>query len=48
MDTQKATEEIDMTEIEERIEDQKQHSALLQKQLQCECPDTSCQVAHES
>lgn len=48
MDTQKATEEMDMTEIEERIEDQRHQSQLLQRQLDCECPDQSCQVAHES
>jgi hypothetical protein len=49
MDKQIATEEaMDMTEIEERIEDQKSQTVLLQKQLQCECPSTDCQVEHES
>jgi len=37
-----------MTEIEERIEDQKRQARLLQKQLECECPDTRCNVEHES
>jgi hypothetical protein len=37
-----------MIELEERIETEKEQSRLLQKQLECECPDTSCQVAHES
>jgi hypothetical protein len=42
------TEESDMTEIEERIETQKEHAQLLRNQLDCECPDRSCPVAHES
>jgi len=37
-----------MTEIEERIEDQKQRAELLEKQMRCECPSTDCQVEHES
>ena len=37
-----------MTEIEERIEDQKSQAALLQRQLRCECPSTDCTVEHES
>ncbi len=37
-----------MTEIEERIEDQRDHARLLRKQLECECPDASCPVEHES
>ena len=37
-----------MIELEERIETEKEQAKLLQKQLECECPDTSCPVAHES
>ena len=50
MDTQNVTalEAMNVTEIEERIESQKESSALLRKALECECPDKSCQVAHES
>ena len=49
MDTQRAiTEALDMTELEERIELQKEQRAILQKQMECECPDPSCPVAHES
>ena len=48
MDTRESVTEVDMTEIEERIQDQKSQAALLQKQLQCECPSTDCQVEHES
>ena len=50
MDTQNVTamEATDVTEIEERIESQKESSALMRKALDCECPDKSCQVAHES
>ena len=48
MDKHVTATEVDMTEIEERIEDQKSRAALLQKQLQCECPSTDCQVEHES
>ena len=40
--------EIDMTEIEERIENQRSQTALLQKQLRCECPSNDCPVEHES
>ena len=40
--------EVDMTEIEERIEEQKTRGQLLQKQLECECPSTDCLVEHES
>ncbi len=43
-----SAEEVEMTEIEERIEDQRDQARLLQKQLDCECPDTSCPVEHES
>ena len=49
MDTQKATAEADdMIEIEERIELQREQTKILQLQMQCECPDASCPVAHES
>ncbi len=48
MDTHVTTEENEMTEIEERIETQKEHAQLLRDQLDCECPDRSCPVAHES
>ena len=48
MATHDATQEVDMTEIEERIEDQRDHARLLQRQLDCECPDASCPVEHES
>ncbi len=37
-----------MTEIEERIEAQKERTQLMQAQMECECPDTACDVAHES
>jgi hypothetical protein len=40
--------EADMTEIEERIETQKQSAQLMRNALDCECPDSSCPVAHES
>jgi hypothetical protein len=48
MDTQRASTEADVTEIEERIELQKAQAKILQEQLKCECPDQSCPVAHES
>jgi len=50
MDTQNVTttEAPNVTEIEERIESQKQSAALMRKALDCECPDKSCPVAHES
>ncbi|HYK97135.1 MAG TPA: hypothetical protein VEU77_01960 [Candidatus Acidoferrales bacterium] len=48
MDKQTAIQEVDMTEIEERIEEQKTRGQMLQKQLDCECPSTDCQVEHES
>lgn len=50
MDTQNVTamEAPNVTEIEERIESQKQSAELMRKALDCECPDKSCQVAHES
>jgi hypothetical protein len=37
-----------MIELEQRIESQKEHAKLMLKALECECPDTSCPVAHES
>ena len=49
MDTQRATTEAEnVTELEERIELQKEQTKILQMQMECECPDPSCQVAHES
>ncbi len=49
MATQKAaTEEVSMTEIEERIQDQRDQARLLRKQFDCECPDPDCPVEHES
>jgi hypothetical protein len=48
MDTHVTTEEYAMIEIEERIEEQKEHAQNLRDQLDCECPDRSCPVAHES
>ena len=38
----------DMIELDERIENAKEQSKLLKKQMECECPDSSCPVAHES
>ncbi len=37
-----------MTEIEEHIEEERERAELMRKQADCECPDTSCQVEHES
>lgn len=37
-----------MTEIEDRIESQRESALLMRKAMDCECPDTSCPVAHES
>ncbi len=48
MGTQRATTEADVTELEQRIELQKEQTKILQEQLKCECPHPSCQVAHES
>ena len=48
MDTHRATTEADVTEIEERIELQREQTKILQEQMQCECPDPRCPVAHES
>jgi uncharacterized membrane protein YqiK len=48
MDTQRVTTEADVTEIEERSELQKEQTKILQEQMNCECPDQRCQVAHES
>ena len=39
--------EVDMTEIEERIEDQRERTRLLQRELDCECPDP-CPVEHDN
>jgi hypothetical protein len=38
----------DVIELDERIENEREQSKLLQKQMECECPDNSCPVAHES
>ena len=35
-----------MTEIEERIEEERERADLLRKEFDCECPDT-CPVEHE-
>ena len=43
-----AMEANNMTEIEERIESQRESSERMRKALDCECPDNSCPVAHES
>ena len=43
-----ASEGQNVTEIEERIESQKESAELMRKALECECPDSSCPVAHES
>jgi hypothetical protein len=40
--------EADVTEIEERIETQRENAQLMRNALSCECPDSSCPVAHES
>jgi hypothetical protein len=46
--TNDTSEVNEMIELEERIETEKEQSKLRQKQMECECPDTSCPVAHES
>ncbi len=43
-----AAEEAEMTAIEERIAEERERGKLLRKELECECPDKSCQVEHES
>jgi hypothetical protein len=40
--------EAQMTEIEERIDEQRVRAELLRKNLECECPDSDCMVEHES
>lgn len=37
-----------MTEIEERIDEQRERAELLRRNLDCECPDASCDVEHET
>lgn len=37
-----------MTEIEERIEEQRDRADLMRKEFDCECPDSECPVEHES
>jgi hypothetical protein len=39
--------ENDMTEIEERIESERERSRLLRRELECECPD-ACPVDHDN
>ena len=48
MDKHTDAEVTEVTEIEERIESQRQGAVLMQQAMDCECPDKSCQVAHES
>jgi len=40
--------ENDMTEIEERIESERERARLLQRELECECPDAACPVDHDN
>lgn len=40
--------EASVTEIEERIETQRESAQLMRRAMECECPDSSCTVAHES
>ncbi len=40
--------EARMTEIEERIDEQRERAQLLRTNLECECPDSACTVEHES
>jgi hypothetical protein len=42
------TQEQDVTEIEERIQTQRESAENMRRQLACECPDKSCMVEHES
>ena len=37
-----------MTELEDRIEEQRERAELMRKQTDCECPHTDCPVEHES
>lgn len=37
-----------MTEIEERIEEERERSELMRREFDCECPDSLCPVEHES
>lgn len=37
-----------MTEIEERIEEERERAELMRKEFDCECPDSQCPVEHES
>ncbi len=36
-----------MTELEERIEQERERTAVMQRQLECECPD-SCTIDHDN
>jgi hypothetical protein len=48
MDKYVTTQEQDVTEIEERIQTQRESAEIMRRQLACECPDKSCPVEHES
>lgn len=48
MSTKNSTPEADMIEMDERIEAERERATLMRKDLACECPDSSCPVAHES
>jgi len=48
MDKYVTTQEQDVTEIEERIETQRERSEIMRREFACECPDKSCPVEHES
>ncbi len=37
-----------MTQIEERIEEERERAQLMRRDMECECPDRSCPVEHES
>ena len=48
MDKYVTTQEQHVTEIEERIQTQRERAEIMRRQLACECPDRSCPVEHES
>ena len=48
MDKYVTTQEQHVTEIEERIQTQRESAEIMRRQLACECPDRSCPVEHES
>ncbi|HEV8230369.1 MAG TPA: hypothetical protein VGQ86_10445 [Candidatus Limnocylindria bacterium] len=39
--------EVDMTEIDERIEQERERSKLLKQQLACTCPEI-CDIDHDN